>query len=63
MRAARAGDHEVIRLLLAKGANATLTTKDGTNALMFAAGIGYRDKNTRGLERATLSVSARRATA
>ncbi len=50
MRAARAGDHEVIRLLLAKGANATLTTKDGTNALMFAAGIGYRDKNTRGSE-------------
>ena len=50
MRAARAGDHEVIRLLLAKGATATLTTKDGTNALMFAAGIGYRDKNTRGSE-------------
>ena len=50
MRAARAGDHEVIRLLLARGANATLTTKDGTNALMFAAGIGYRDKNTRGSE-------------
>ena len=50
MRAARAGDHEVIRLLLAKGANATLTTKSGTNALMFAAGIGYRDKNTRGSE-------------
>src|SRR5215204_422769 len=50
MRAARAGDHEVIRLLLAKGANATLTTKDGSTALMFAAGIGYRDKNTRGSE-------------
>jgi ankyrin repeat protein len=50
MRAARAGDHEVIRLLLAKGANAALTTKSGTNALMFAAGIGYRDKNTRGSE-------------
>ena len=50
MRAARAGDHEVIRLLLAKGANATLTTKGGANALMLAAGIGYRDKNTRGSE-------------
>ena len=50
MRAARAGDHEVIRLLLAKGANPTLTTKGGSNALMFAAGIGYRDKNTRGSE-------------
>jgi len=50
MRAARAGDHAVIRLLLEKGANAKATTKDGTNALMFAAGIGYRDKNTRGSE-------------
>jgi len=50
MRAARAGDHEVIRLLLAKGANPRLTTKGGSNALMFAAGIGYRDKNTRGSE-------------
>jgi uncharacterized protein len=50
MRAARAGDHEVIRLLLAKGATPTLTTTGGSNALMFAAGIGYRDKNTRGSE-------------
>jgi ankyrin len=54
MRAARAGDHEVIRLLLAKGANPALTTKNGVNALMLAAGIGYRDKNTRGLERDAL---------
>jgi ankyrin repeat protein len=54
MRAARAGDHEVIRLLLAKGANPRLTTKGGSNALMFAAGIGYRDKNTRGGERDAL---------
>ena len=50
MRAARAGDHTVIRLLLEKGANLKATTKDGTSALMFAAGIGYRDKNTRGSE-------------
>src|SRR5262245_22068673 len=54
MRAARAGDHAVIRLLLAKGANPTLTTKGGANALMLAAGVGYRDKNTRGLERDAL---------
>src|SRR5262245_54848239 len=54
MRAARAGDHDVIRLLLAKGANPALTTKGGANALMLAAGIGYRDKNTRGLERDAL---------
>ena len=50
MRAARAGDHAVIRLLLEKGANVKATTKDGSNALMFAAGVGYRDKNTRGSE-------------
>jgi ankyrin len=50
MRAARAGDHAVIRLLLEKGVNATATTKQGNTALMFAAGIGYRDKNTRGSE-------------
>jgi ankyrin len=50
MRAARAGDHAVIRLLLERGADPKLTTRDGTNALMFAAGVGYRDKNTRGSE-------------
>ena len=50
MRAARAGDTAVIRLLLDKGADPKLTTKDGNTALMFAAGVGYRDKNTRGSE-------------
>jgi len=50
MRAARAGDTAVMRLLLDKGADPTLTTKDGNTALMFAAGVGYRDKNTRGTE-------------
>jgi len=50
MRAARAGDAAVTRLLLAGGADPTLATKDGNTALMFAAGVGYRDKNTRGSE-------------
>ena len=50
MRAARTGDAEVMRLLLEKGANPTLVTKEGNTALMLAAGIGYRDKNTRGTE-------------
>jgi ankyrin repeat protein len=50
MRAARAGDAEVMRLLLEKGADPTLTTKDGNTALMLAAGVGFRDKNTRGTE-------------
>jgi uncharacterized protein len=54
MRAARAGDTAVIRLLLAHGADPQVTTKDGNTALMFAAGVGYRDKNTRGTERDAL---------
>ena len=37
-----------------KGADPTLATKDGNTALMFAAGVGYRDKNTRGTERDAL---------
>jgi len=50
MRAARAGDVAAIRLLLEKGADPRLTTKDGNTAGMLAAGVGYRDKNTRGTE-------------
>jgi ankyrin repeat protein len=50
MRAARAGDSAVMILVLAKGADPKLTTKDGNTALLFAAGVGYRDKNTRGTE-------------
>jgi ankyrin repeat protein len=50
MRAARAGDVAMIRMLLEKGADWKLTTKDGNTAGMFAAGVGYRDKNTRGSE-------------
>jgi ankyrin repeat protein len=50
MRAARSGDYTAMKLLLASGANPKLATKDGSTALMFAAGVGYRDKNTRGSE-------------
>ena len=50
MRAARAGDAATMRLLLEKGADPKLPTKDGNTTLMFAAGVGYRDKNTRGSE-------------
>jgi ankyrin repeat protein len=50
MRAARAGDAAVMSLLLEKGADPKLATKEGNTALMFAAGVGYRDKNTRGTE-------------
>jgi len=50
MRAARAGDADVMRLLLAKGADPKRKTKEGNTAFMFAAGVGYRDKNTSGTE-------------
>jgi ankyrin repeat protein len=50
MRAARSGDAAAMRLLLEKGANPKLTTKDGNNAFLFAAGVGYRDKYTKGTE-------------
>lgn len=50
MRAARSGDGAVMRLLLEAGANPKAATKEGTNALMLAAGVGYRDKNTKGTE-------------
>jgi ankyrin repeat protein/mono/diheme cytochrome c family protein len=39
MRAARYGDAKLARILLARGADPTLTTKDGSNALLFAAGV------------------------
>src|SRR5262245_23807257 len=50
LRAARSGDAETMRLLLENGADPKLAIKDGTNALMLAAGVGYRDKNTKGTE-------------
>jgi ankyrin repeat protein len=50
LRAARSGDAAVMRALLEKGADPKLTTKEGSSALMCAAGVGYRDKFTRGTE-------------
>jgi uncharacterized protein len=55
MRAARSADAAVMRVLLEKGANPNLTTSpDGNNALMFAAGVGWRDKYTRGTDEEAL---------
>jgi ankyrin repeat protein len=50
MRAARSGDSATMRILLAAGADPKVSTKDGNNALLFAAGIGYRDKQTQGTD-------------
>jgi uncharacterized protein len=50
IRAAFSGDVAVMRLLLEKGADPKKTLKDGSSVLMVAAGVGYRDKFTRGTE-------------
>jgi ankyrin repeat protein len=44
-RAAKAGDAPAMKLLLAHGADPKLAQKNGNNALMLAAGLGYRDGN------------------
>ena len=43
IRAALCGDIEVMRMLLAKGADPNIKTTDGTTALMAAAGVGYTE--------------------
>jgi ankyrin repeat protein len=50
MRAARSGDAATMRLLLDAGADPKLATKEGSTAVQFAAGVGYRDKQTKGTE-------------
>lgn len=45
MRAARSGDVEVMQYLMDHGADPKLSNKDGANALMLAAGLGYTDSN------------------
>lgn len=43
MRAAKSGDVEVMRLLLAAGADPQATMANQANALMLASGLGWRD--------------------
>jgi ankyrin repeat protein len=43
MRAAKSGDVEMMKVLLEAGADAKATMPNRTNALMFAAGLGWRD--------------------
>jgi len=47
-RAAKGGDVEVVRLLLAHGANPTLPTVQGVTPMMMAAGTGYNGRDSRG---------------
>lgn len=39
-----------MRVLLASGPDPKLLTMDGNNAMLFAASIGYRDKQTQGTD-------------
>jgi len=48
VRAAKAGDTEVVKLLLDKGADAKLATRNGINPLMAAAGLGTKEEDTTG---------------
>ncbi len=48
LRAAKAGDAEVVKVLLAKGADPKLTTKSGITPLMAAAGLGTKEEDTTG---------------
>jgi ankyrin repeat protein len=48
LRAAKAGDVEVIRLLLAKNADPKLATRNGINPVMAAAGLGTKEEDTTG---------------
>ena len=48
LRAAKAADTPVIKLLLEQGANAKAATKAGVNAAMMAAGVGTREEDTTG---------------
>jgi uncharacterized protein len=48
LRAAKAGDIAVMKILLAKGADPKLTTRNGVNPLMAAAGLGTKEEDTTG---------------
>jgi ankyrin repeat protein len=50
MRAARSADAASMRLLIEMGADPQLAGRDGTNVLHCAAGVGYRDKFTKGTD-------------
>lgn len=48
IRAAKAGDTDVIRLLLASGANPKAATRNGVTAVMIAANVGTREEDMTG---------------
>jgi ankyrin repeat protein len=51
VRAAKAGDVVVVRLLLEKGADPKLTTRAGINPVMAAAGLGTKEEDGTGRQK------------
>jgi uncharacterized protein len=51
LRAAKAGDTEAMKVLLAKGADPKITNKGGITPLMAAAGLGSKEEDTTGRKR------------
>jgi len=48
IRAAKAADHAAVKLLIEKGSDQKLATRNGVTALMAAAGVGTNDADTTG---------------
>jgi ankyrin repeat protein len=48
LRAAKGGDLEALKLLLARGADPRLATAAGVNAIMMVAGVGTKEEDTTG---------------
>jgi uncharacterized protein len=48
VRAGKAGDAVVVKFLLEKGADPKLTTRNGINPVMAAAGVGTKEEDTTG---------------
>jgi ankyrin repeat protein len=48
VRAGKAADVVVVKFLIEKGADAKLTTRNGVNPLMAAAGVGAKEEDTTG---------------
>jgi len=48
LRAAKAGDAQVVKLLLEKGANPKAVTRNGVNGLMMAANVAAREEDRTG---------------
>jgi ankyrin repeat protein len=48
LRAAKGGDVDAITLLIERGADPTLATRNGVNPIMMVAGVGTREEDTTG---------------